>query len=128
MPSATDALVRGIIDVDSSIADTSPFIAAAASVVAAQCSGLSAENVTLVETWLAAHYLAIRDLRRSSQEVSEAKESYMHKVDLGLNLTMYGQTAMTLDSTGGLARWNDKLQKGSAGQGPRAFWIGTAAE
>jgi len=125
LASATDTLVREIIDVDSSITDTTPFINAASAIVEAQCSGLDASTVTIVETWLAAHLVAIRDPRAVTEKIADASETYQSKVDLGLNVTHYGQQAMMMDSTGGLSRWNNGIVNGNSGKSPGILWAGT---
>ena len=123
----TDAAIHAIIDVDTSITDLSPFMTAANSTVTAQCTDITAANAVEVETWLAAHYLTIRDTRASSESVKGVGQNYQYKVDLGLNSSMYGQTAMNLDRTGGLARWNKQVISGSAGQTATVTWLGTEA-
>lgn len=128
MPRATDELVRGIIDIDASVTDLTPFIAASAAVVEAQCATISESTGTLVETWLAAHYVAIRDMRVSSEGVSGVQQSFQYKLGLGLQCTMYGQTAMSLDDTGGLAKWNNDMLKGKSGKTPSVSWAGKDPE
>lgn len=114
----TEAEIRKILDVDVSIADFDPFINAAIAMVTEHCSGIDASSADIVETWLAAHLICIRDTRPSSEAVTGAagvSQSFQYKVDLGLACTMYGQTAMQLDPTGGLATWNKKVVSGKAG-------------
>jgi hypothetical protein len=125
MPLATDELVRGVIDIDSSITDLSPFINAAASVVEAQCTGLTVATQTIVETWLSAHFVAIRDMRAASESAGPVSQSFQFRVDLGLNATMYGQQAMMLDTSGGLSSWHKDVVDGDAGTTVGGFWAGT---
>lgn len=71
---------------------------------------VSADQKKEIERWLSAHFCAINDLRLAAQEALEASEKYQYKVDLGLYVTMYGQTAMRMDTSGALAQL-DKAQK-----------------
>ena len=121
----TETAVRLIIEADPNITDLTPFIAAASSVVTAQCVDIGIANALEVETWLAAHYLTIRDTRAASETAKGVGQSVQYKVDLGLSSSMYGQTAMSLDQTGGLARWNKQVLDGKAGGASTAQWLGT---
>ena len=125
MARTTEEEVRNIIEVDASITDLTPFITAASAMVDTHCSGLAEEVALIVETWLAAHLITIRDMRVASEGVTGANQSFQYKVDLGLACSMYGQTAMNLDSSGGLARWNAQILAGKAGRVVLGSWLGT---
>ena len=62
-----------------------------------------------------------RSTARGAKGVTEKKQS---KVDLGFDSSHYGQTAMRLDTAGGLAALNEQTKKGR-----RALvsisWLGT---
>jgi hypothetical protein len=123
--SVVDADVRKIIDVSASeVSDLTPFIEAAEAVVSAQTSGLGATLEDRVTTWLAAHFLAIRTPRSKSEGAGSVRAAFFGAVDLGLNVTRYGQMAMTLDSSGGLAQWNRAVNEGR-GSGITFEWLGT---
>ena len=126
MARTTDTLVRQIFDVDPTITDLTAFINAAHNLVNAKCTGITEENATEVETWLAAHFLGIRDLRPASETAKGVGQTYQHRVDLGLSCTEYGQMAMQLDETGGLARWNKLVLNGNTGRTAGITWLGTA--
>ncbi len=123
----TEAAVRKIIDVDNSITDLDPFLRAAHILVEDQCEGIVEEVAVEVETWLAAHFVTIRDMRSAKESVSSLSQAFQYKIDLGLSCSMYGQTAMNLDLTGGLARWNIQTIKGKAGAARKISWLGTGA-
>lgn len=127
MARTTDTLVRQIIDIDASITDITAFIDVAHDVVEGQCSGITEANATTVETWLAAHFVAIRDLRPASEQAKGVGQNYQYSVSLGLNCTEYGQMAMQIDMTGGLARWNKAVVGGNAGRTAGVTWLGTEA-
>lgn len=122
---ATNALVRAIIEVDSTITDLTPFINASHSLIEAQCEGIEEAEAIEVETWLAAHFVSIRDNRAYREQVGQVEIVYQYKLGLGLACSMYGQMAMNLDSTGGLARWNASVLKGNSGKTVGVTWVGT---
>lgn len=122
---ATSADVQKIIDFDTSISDLEPFITAANELVTEICASTgTAERLKLIETWLAAHFLAIRDPRYTSETIGQASASYAQNTGMNLSMTPYGQQAMLLDTKGGLA-WLDK----HISQGKRSrvgmIWLGT---
>lgn len=130
--------ITGVIDFDPSINDLTPFIEAAEELVTEVCQNASAlpgipsanqppytaARLAIIEKWLAAHFLAIRDPRFASETTGPASASYQQQVGLNLGLTPYGQQAMLLDTKGGLA-WLDKHI--SQGKRPRVgiTWLGT---
>ena len=118
----TENLVRAMIDVDEKITDLSPFIEAAHQLLLTHCKKLNESNGVEVETWLTAHLLTIRDNRIATEGVAEASVTYQFKIDLGLASSMYGQTAMALDGTGELARWNKQILGGSTQA--KINWLG----
>jgi len=120
----TEELVKEILEVSEEVTSLTPFITAAVVMVAKRCSGISAADAEIVETWLAAHFACIRDTRVSSEAVSGVSQSFQHRVEVGLGVTMYGQMAMQLDPTGGLARWNTAVVKGLAGKTASMSWLG----
>jgi len=117
--------VEAIIDIDSGIG-LAPFIEVANDLVTEKCSTVStysAAKLELIERWLAAHFYHIRDTRTRSKVVGDGEAIYKSKVDLGFNLTHYGQMAMRLDTNGELARLDNSMKGG----GPTAVnidWLG----
>ena len=122
----TDALVGGIIEVDASIPLT-PFISAANTLVTQCCTDLTidhtAAQLILIETWLAAHFYSVRDMRPEMEKAGPVSEKFQSKVDLGLATSHYGQMAMLLDFYGGLSALNEKMKKGG-GRTPSVSWLG----
>lgn len=104
----TEEEVKAIIDVDTAITDISPFMTAANLLVTNVCTSTSLSDDLLkeIERWLAAHFIAIRDVRSDSEGVGNVKIKYQYKVDLNLAQTQYGQQAMMLDISGALIRLN----------------------
>ena len=121
----TDDLVEGIIDVDSTIPLT-PFISVANALVTECCTGLDTEYADAylieIETWLAAHFYTVRDMRAESEKAGSVSEKFQSKVDVGFSTSHYGQMAMRLDYQGGLARLDNKAKKG--GKISSISWVG----
>ena len=124
MSNTTAEKVRAIIEVDPSITDLTPFLAAAHALVESHCEGISTANAAIVETWLAAHCLTIRDPRVINETAKGVGQSYQSRVDLGLSVSHYGQTAMMLDETGGLAAWNKQVLDGKTNPTTMLTWLG----
>lgn len=126
----SDSLVQGIIDVDSGT-DLTPFISAANSIVTQCCTDLvtdyTAANLIEIETWLAAHFYAIKESKAKSEKAGSVSVTYQSKVDLGFSLTHYGQMAMALDWYGGLAVLNGQIKNGGV-SGVGVTWLGTEDE
>lgn len=123
MARTTSTAVGEIIDVDSNIL-VSPFIEAANAIVTKQCTDtdFTAAELELIERWLAAHFYAIRDPRRLSDRASVVSKTIESKVDLGFDVTRYGQMAMRLDWSGALAALNEMGKKGRVSASVN--WIG----
>ena len=66
-------------------------------------SGLSSDVLTEIHKYLAAHFASLRDQRIASERVADVSMNYQGKTDMGLNATLYGQTALMLDTSGSLA-------------------------
>jgi len=138
MARTTLALVSGIIEVDASIvadeAAFAPFASIANELVTEACTGDNGPDtdytdarLILVETWLAAHFYTNRDPRVTQEKASSVSQSVQSKVDLGLATSHYGQTAMRLDTNGGLAKLNAQTKKGGKPTVGVA-WLGTEFE
>lgn len=111
MPRTTPAQVRLIVKTRAGV-DLVPFIETANSLVTERCAGhlkedgtpfLSAARLELIERYLAAHFYQIMKPRTVQEMAGEVQATYQSKVDLLFNVTHYGQQALLLDTTGGLA-------------------------
>lgn len=113
MARTTSSNVEGIIEVDVTIS-LDPFILVANELVTEVCSdaGYTEERLELIERWLAAHFYCTRDPRASREQAGPVAQSLQSVIDLGLNNSHYGQTALLLDTAGGLAALNKAAQKG----------------
>lgn len=102
--------VKKIMEFDPYIEDLAPFIAVAEELVTEICApaGYTSDRLCLIETWLAAHFVAIRDPRYLSEQIGAANATIQSgQMGMNLSLTTYGQQAMLMDTKGGLA-WLDK--------------------
>ncbi len=121
---ATAQMVGKIIKVKPAH-DLTPFIEAANQLVDDLCldSDYADSKLTRIETWLAAHFYAILAPRRKVEMVGGLQQTIESEVDLGLNVTRYGQMAMQLDTAGNLAASSNAMGKVL----PRrifALWLG----
>ena len=74
--------------------------------------GLSAAILEEIERWLAAHLIASTQERQTkSERLAEAEVVFTGEYGPGLKSTTYGQTAMMLDTCGGLASMGKKALK-----------------
>ncbi len=123
--------VGKVIELDTAITDLTPFIESAHELVEELCnptgSTLTEARLTLIETWLAAHFYATRDQQFSSRNAGSAGGSYQGQTTMMLSSTFYGQQAMLMDTTGALAIWSDQVSKGKK---PTVgiTWLGTDLE
>lgn len=87
--------------------DTTPFIQTATLMVDTYLlnAGLSADLLTEIERWLAAHFACIRDPRlRESRADTVSVVTERGQAGTGLQATSYGQQVAMLDPTGNLER------------------------
>ena len=99
----TTAKVKIVIDTE--LTDCAAFIAIATLQVdaIAALGILSTDILEQIETWLSAHYVAIRDRQASSVKVLDSAHTYDGKTGMGLQATLWGQQALLMDTTGTLA-------------------------
>lgn len=131
MPRTTRDLVGMLVEIDEEFwPNLDPHILSANVIVTKKCVSdddpLTEEHAELVERWLAAHFYAVSDPQSTYEQAGSVSIKFESKVDLGLNLTRFGQQAMVVDTTGGLAAWNAEIQNGRGGRLSARFqWLGT---
>lgn len=137
MPRTTKTEIESIIELDSEVIATDaamlPFITVASELVTERCTGTKGpttaytdERLRLIEMWLAAHLYTNRDPRATSEKAGAVGVTYQYQTDLGFDSSLYGQTAMRLDTNGGLAALNESVKKGISRVG--VSWLGTRYE
>ncbi len=116
MARTTIAAVQKIISYDQVlIPDIQPFIDDASLMVTNIIgTAASAQTLEMVERYLAAHLIGISDPRIQSEQVRTIQASYQVRLSDGLGITHYGATAMQLDTSGKLSRWNKSVISGMA--------------
>lgn len=105
MARTTQELVGGIIEVEDGD-DLTPFIFTANELVTEACAplGYTEARLELIERWLSAHFYAVfRPPSNKGVRVDVIDDRVDSKVDLGFNVTWYGQQALRIDTLGGLA-------------------------
>lgn len=109
--------VKTVIEVDASIA-LDVFMETASQLVDECCgsAGYTEARLTLIETWLAAHFYSVRDMRASVEKAGEVSVSYAQNPGFNLMLTSHGQQAIALDSMGGLAALSKRSEQGKRGR------------
>lgn len=119
----TELAVQGIVKTKSSI-DLDPFIETANALVTKHCtdSGFTVADLELIERYLAAHFYCIREPRTTRERANIASRETQSRVDIGFDVTHYGQMAMRLDWSGALAALNQQAKKGAISAG--VTWIG----
>src|SRR6266545_3656927 len=108
----TSELVAGIIEVDVTISLT-PFISVANALVTEVCGEVddyNVERLELIERWLSAHFYTNRDPRSVSERAGPVSATYQSAMDLNFSTSHYRQTAMLLDTAGGLAALNVSMK------------------
>src|SRR3990172_8340214 len=112
MPQVTEAEVKKLIETS---LDVTPFILTASLIVTEDLadSGLSIDRKKQIELYLAAHYTALTEGRGGLKvsKTGDSLESYQGKFGSGLNMTRFGQQAVSLDSSGILANMAESNKK-----------------
>lgn len=106
--------VRALIVTSLLDAGVTQYITAATRFVTAHLDGLLDDDLLEeIERWIAAHMIAGTQERMGKrEEAGSAKVEYVGETKMGLYATFYGQTAVTLDSTGTLKQLaDDELKK-----------------
>lgn len=137
MGRTTKELVAEIVDLDPT-KKVDPFIEAATYLVTRCCSTAvvgdttvpyySDEDLELIERWLAAHFYCVMDSRALQEGVSSLRIQYQSRVDIGLDVTHYGQQAKLLDTAGGLAALDAAASSGRLKLKGGVKWLGTPNE
>jgi len=125
MARTTAVLVATIIEVEAD-KDISAFILTANELVTECCASVTSysdDRLELIERYLSAHFYTHYDPMETVEKAATLTAWYQNAVDLGFDSSHYGQTAMRLDTSGGLAAINEQMKKGKrAGVG--ISWLG----
>ncbi len=108
--SRTDsAAVCAVLDTVLNDDEVEPFINTANLMVTAYLgtSSLAADLLKEIETYLAAHFVTHRDRVTAEEDADSVSFKFQGKTEMGLDSSLYGQTAQMLDTTGKLAQLSD---------------------
>jgi hypothetical protein len=127
----TAAAVQKIVEVESG-ADLDPHIEAANNLVTRHCLGLDAAGVAindtidleLIERWLAAHFYKVFSPQVQQERADVVSQANATAVGKYLENTHWGQQALALDASGGLAAWQNQVKKGQT-KTAGATWTGS---
>src|SRR5215210_498776 len=72
----------------------------------------SEHRLKCIETLLACHFYCLNDPRGQRERVGPLTFESQSKVDIGLDVTHYGQQAKRLDTSGGLAALDEAIENG----------------
>lgn len=106
--------VRALITTSLTDAGVTAYITAANNFVTAHLDGLLDDDLLAeIERWVAAHMIAgTQERMAKKEEAGTAKVEYLGEAKMGLYATFYGQTAVSLDSSGTLKQVaDDELTK-----------------
>lgn len=106
---AVAADVKSILNTELTDTEIDAYITTANLVVTAQLGNttVSATLLTQIEMYLAGHLITTTRERKAEQVSGEGGVRFEGKTGMRLEATHYGQTAMTLDSTGRLSNLNN---------------------
>ncbi len=115
MARVSEADVKELIDTNRNV---DPFIAVATLIVDEELVGLgmTAARLTQVEMYLAAHFTALTEERGGlvRTQIDETEDQVASVFDKGFLMTRFGQTALSLDSSGRLAEIGNPGQQRKA--------------
>ena len=102
--------VCAVLETDLEEAEVNPFINTANILVTEYLAGEGPSDALLqeIETYLAAHFVTLRDRRTATEGAGGVSFSYQGNFGMGLDSSQYGQTAQVLDSTGILSTLSDE--------------------
>ena len=97
---ATAASVQAVVKTTET--DFDAFIATANTIVEEQLvgKGMTEERLTQIETYLAAHFLLVRDRQAKTESYGSIGVTYTGEFGMNLKSTTHGQTAVLLDTSG----------------------------
>lgn len=100
----TGTEVKTIFETEMTSSDLEPFIKSANALINSQSDMLELSDALLkeIEEWLSAHFASSKDQRISYQDFGLSKVKFQGEYKTSLNSTSYGQTAVSLDTSGTL--------------------------
>jgi len=109
MPRVTEAEVRAVLETDEEvsltgfISDAGVFVDRAVLQAQSNSAEITSQEAKLMEKYIAAHLYALFEQKPLKERVGRSSVTYVGKSGMGLESTVWGQTALSIDSTGSLA-------------------------
>ena len=102
MPRVTGGQVKVVIDTE--LEDLTPFIGTANLMIDEQLVGKGMTDARLdkIALYLSAHFVTMRERQLKSENFGDSSETYQGDTGMNLQSSLYGQTALSLDTTGTL--------------------------
>lgn len=112
MARTTTSRVCGVMDTTLTEDEVAPFVETANLMVTAYLASTdqTADALREVETYLAAHFVSLRDRLVKSEAAGGVRFDYQGETGMGLDSSHYGQTAKLLDSSGVLKEIDGKTR------------------
>jgi len=119
-----EQLVGHIIDVNP-LHELEPFIVTANELVTEVCAplGYNTTRLRTIETWLAAHFYAQYQKDEDAKSIGPSSSTFSGQTDMYFESTRWGQTALSLDTKGGLGALQKQVS--AAGSKLGVNWLGT---
>lgn len=112
MARTTTSRVCSVMDTTLTEDEVAPFVETANLMVTAYLASTdqTADALREVETYLAAHFVSLRDRLVKSEAAGGVRFDYQGETGMGLDSSHYGQTAKLLDSSGVLKEIDGKTR------------------
>ena len=112
MARTTTSRVCGVMDTTLTEDEVAPFVETANLMVTAYLASTdqTADALREVETYLAAHFVSLRDRLVKSEAAGGVRFDYQGETGMGLDSSHYGQTAKLLDVSGVLKEIDGKTR------------------
>jgi len=112
MARTTTSRVCGVMDTTLTEDEVAPFVETANLMVTAYLASTdqTADALREVETYLAAHFVSLRDRLVKSEAAGGVRFDYQGETGMGLDSSHYGQTAKLLDGSGVLKEIDGKTR------------------
>lgn len=105
MARVTESDVKAIVPTTLSEEQVTPYLCTAHTLIDSilGSAGYSESELGMIETWLAAHFVAVRDPAVKSETIGDASATYHGQSGMGLEFTPYGQQVLMLEYKGTFA-------------------------
>lgn len=85
---------------------------------------MSEDRLEQIELWLAAHFCSVVTPKSASEGAGPVSQNFQGSTALNFNVTVYGQQALILDTSGRLALLQRQAKGNKAVGSPSVTWMG----